>query len=201
MSKLLIRDYPVSAGVPLRIDQPSAFFQLMASTDPVDIEVLRAESVIGTAEGVSLGFSFGGPAESQFHAVSITSATSQTLKLCFATGSVDLRAVVGSVNVLSLPDVVLTANNGALTCSTANIATSAATIVAANAARRFLSIQNRDPLVNVYLRVDGTAATVAGATVKLAPGDSITYDAWVPTGAVSVIGDAVGTVPLVIQEG
>lgn len=193
MSKLTVRDYAIIAGVPLRIDQPGSFFQLMDSSGAVNINVLRADSIIGTAEGVTEGFSFGGPNESLFYAVEINSASTQTLKICFATGSVDLRQVVGNVAITSIT------NNGAVSNTSLAVTAAAQNALAANSARRFLFLQNPDPVIDMWFRADGNAAAAAPPSIKLAPGDSKTYDVFAPTGAVSVIGSGVGTVNLVIE--
>jgi hypothetical protein len=92
---LSIKDYAIAAGATLRLGIPSSFFQVMHATDDLDIDFLQSGSRIGRAEGVGQGFRLG-PLGSGFHQVDLYSATAQTVKLCFSSGSapVDLSQVV-----------------------------------------------------------------------------------------------------------
>lgn len=191
---LSVKDYAIAAGVPLLLHRPATFFQLMDASGSVDIEVLNSESVFGKAEGVTEGFSFGGPDESLFHAVKITSATSQTLKLCFARGSVDLRQVVGNV--------ALTNTGGAIASSRATVLTSGvSTLAAANAARRVVMLQNTSAADFVRFTLDGSAPT-ASQGMRLAPGAFWeSPPMFAPTGAVKAIAETGAGAAVEVMEG
>lgn len=72
-------------------------------------------------------------------------------------------------------------------------------ILAANAARKFLMIQNKDAAGNIYI-VFGAAATVA-LGIKIAPGQTLTLDAKVPAGSINAIGDIANNPNVVVVEG
>lgn len=75
------------------------------------------------------------------------------------------------------------------------------TLKAANAGRKFLLIQNRDAAINLFVGLDGAAATVA-AGVKVAPGASLLLDVCVPSGAIAGICDgAMSGANILIVEG
>lgn len=169
-----VRDWDLIAGIERKIQIPATFFQIMQATGGIELKVLREHSVIGEADGAPEGFKFGGPNAELFHEIALTSDTTQTVKLCFARGHVDLQRIVGTVEVSSLT------NNGAATQASA--ATGAdAQILAANASRRYLALQNIGA-ADIYFTIDGGAADATG--LKLGAGQMIVYDAWVPTGAI-----------------
>lgn len=72
-------------------------------------------------------------------------------------------------------------------------------ILAANAGRKFLMIQNKDAAGNIYI-VFGAAATVA-LGIKIAPGQTLTLDAKVPAGGINAIGDIANNPNVVVVEG
>lgn len=189
---LQIRDYDVTAGVPFQLAIPATFFQLMDAAGTVDIEVIREHSVIGNAAGVSEGFSFGGADEELFHAVNITSATTQTLKICLSRGSADLRQIVGNVTIND--------QQGTHTQTAATVTNASGLILAANATRRFLMVQNHDTAANMWLATDGAAAVADGSCIKIGPGATLILDAYPPTGALYAISDA-ATMQAHVSEG
>lgn len=69
------------------------------------------------------------------------------------------------------------------------------TLAAANAARRYLLIQNkRSASESFWVRVDGTAAVTDSPSIEVAPGVTLTFEgSFVPTGQVNVIAATTGT--------
>lgn len=92
------------------------------------------------------------------------------------------------------------ANNGAFTNAQKTVTNISAQLVAANAARRYLLIQNNDTAGIVYVRVDGTAV-VTGFGIKIAPGASYELQGFVPTGAIHAGGSIASNANVVVVEG
>ena len=101
--------------------------------------------------------------------------------------SADSAKVGGSVAVSGVT------NNGGFSEGNASIINGVYTLLNANAARRFLMIQNNDTAVDAWLRFDGTAGSVGQCFKLAANGGSIVFDTFCPTGPVSIAGSAAGT--------
>lgn len=72
-------------------------------------------------------------------------------------------------------------------------------LLAANSARRFLLVQNNDTSLNMWVNLDGNAATTAG--VKIPPGGSILLDSACPSGAIYAIGEGAVNNFVAVLEG
>jgi hypothetical protein len=176
------------------------FFRLLDSTGPVEVrfyangaEVARAEDV---TEGYAEKFDAG-----EFDKIRISATANTTVHFVTRLGNVVNydKPPTGDVNVLNFP--AATAVNGAFTHSVVAVATSNVQLLPAKANRRYLMIQNNDSVVDVWVRVDGVAATL-GAGVKLvAGGTSLELQGYVPTGAVNAIGIGGSTANIQIVEG
>lgn len=129
--------------------------------------------------------------------VSHTDAAEQTIVLLIGLGeTADGAKVGGSVTVNSMP-----AGAVAMTQTANAVGVASAQLVAANASRRLLMIQNNDAAADVFLNVAGAAA-VLNQGVKLGPGDSITLDVWTPSAAVFAIASvATAAGAVVVVEG
>lgn len=159
-------------------------------------EVSRAVNVV---EGYAERFSAG-----DFDKVRIESATTNTVHFGIRLGqeiSYD-KAPTGDVNVLNFPPAPTpTPVNGAFSHSVVAVATSNVQLLAANANRRYLLVQNNDSVVDVWVRVDGVAATLGGGVRLLAGGSTLELQGFVPTGAINAIGTNGGTANLQVIEG
>jgi hypothetical protein len=83
---------------------------------------------------------------------------------------------------------------GAGTMVSGTVGTTATAIVAANFGRNFLQIECTNAATNnLAYTVDGTTPAVNGNGFTLAPLGSVTYDLWIPNGAITIIGSASGT--------
>lgn len=108
--------------------------------------------------------------------------------------SADSAKVGGSVSVSSTPAPVTT-----FTQAGATVGIASAQLLAANAARRFLMVQNNDATAIVYLNLTGAAAAVAGG-VNLSPGGSLVLDVALTGAAINAIANvatAAGAVTVV----
>lgn len=95
-------------------------------------------------------------------------------------------------------NVVVANVSGAFTQAAVAVGVASGALAAANAARRYLHIQNKDAAGTIYVTLDGTAATVAKG-LRLGPGDALELTGFVPTGAVNVIGDAANANVIVVE--
>lgn len=196
MSRVIVRDEAIGAGETRTFYVPGAFFMLLEATSDVDIDVLAAEASIGRAEGVGVGFYFDFQGGQRFQGVRITSATAQTLKLCFSDGEAGVRGgavtLSGTAETASAPQAYAQA--------AASVDVTSAQLLAAKTDRRFLLIQNKHASKNIWLNLAGAAATTANG-VKLAPGGSLLIDQAAPSGAIFAIGETGVNTDVVVVEG
>lgn len=84
----------------LRIQSGGNFFFLMDSSSPVDVQIIRSASVIGTAKGIGSGFRYG-PAKTRFDELQITptDGVAGSVQLAISEDPIDYRAPSGHVDV------------------------------------------------------------------------------------------------------
>lgn len=99
------------------------------------------------------------------------------------------------VGVVSVANV-----NGAFVNAEKTVTNASAQMLAANAARRMLIVQNKDAAGNIYVTLDGAAATLTNG-IKIAPGSSLILDVYAPVGAVMAIGSIASNANIVVVEG
>lgn len=74
------------------------------------------------------------------------------------------------------------------------VGTTAAVALVANTGRNFLTIQNTSASNSLSFTVDGsTPISTSKGFLLSAAGGAVTFDVFVPTGAITVIGSAAGT--------
>lgn len=90
--------------------------------------------------------------------------------------------------------------NGVPTETSVSVATSSTQILAANANRTFLFIQNQDATNPIFVATDGNAAVADGTCTKIVAGGSRTWEnGFIPNGAVFGIATG-GTVTTHVEE-
>lgn len=166
------------------------YLRIMKASAPVDVRLYRGGRVLAIAEQVNASF-YAKP-EGGFDAVELVSATAQTVKIGIADGE-------GGENVLS-GTVSIQNNNGALSNTQKTVTNASAQLLAANANRRYLLIQNKDTAGKVYVNLGGAAATV-GNGLLIPPGGSYVAEIFAPTGAIFAIGDIASNANVVVVEG
>jgi hypothetical protein len=104
--------------------------------------------------------------------------------------------VIGQLKAIA----AATLENGSITTTLATLGVANAQLLAANANRRYLSIQNNDPLQDMFIRTGAVAATVA--YFRIAAGGGYWEPNFAPTDAIQFIGSAAGTAnKVVVMEG
>jgi len=119
-----------------------------------------------------------------------------TLKI--GEGKFSGKNIAGSVTVSNFPAEVVP--NGAFTNTQKTVTNASGVLVAANAARRYLMIQNNDAAGIIYVTLDGTAATTAKG-VKISAGGSYELQGFVPSGEIRAIGSIASNANCVVVEG
>lgn len=188
----MLQTISMTAAGSVEFNEPGRFFRLLSATDAVDVFFYRQGQEIARAEGIT-----GGYAESfdqVFDRFKITSSAAQSVQFVSRLGS--------SVSFDTPPNgnVTVTNVNGAFSNAQKTVTNASGQVLAANASRRYLLIQNNDTAGNVFVRLDGVAATVSTG-IKLVPGASLEVQGFTPTGAIYAIGDIASNANVVAVEG
>lgn len=178
----------IAAGNPEDVAVSGDYVRIKSASVPVRIEAENGQVDATIEEGDALNLK-----PFTRLRVSHADAAEQTITLLIGDGtSSDSARVGGSVNVSAMPrvDVATMPAVARPMTQTANaVGVASAQLVAANAARRFLLIQNTDAAADVFLNVAGAAA-VLNQGIKLSPGASVLFDVATPDGAVFAIASA-----------
>ncbi|MHB1430404.1 MAG: hypothetical protein ACYCVW_17105 [Rhodocyclaceae bacterium] len=156
------------------------YIRLKTASVPVQFVVEETGESIELEQGDAANLS-------KFRRVKVLHADAAQQAIVFYVGngtSADSSKVGGSIGISSMPAVAV-----AMTQTANAVGVASAQLVAANAARRFLLIQNTDAAANVFLNVAGAAA-VLDQGIKLPPGASVLFDVATPSGAVFAIASA-----------
>lgn len=190
----MIETITINAGQRLEFYDRGDFFRLMEGVDPVQVtfyyngqEVAEGDNV---REGYAEKFDKG-----EFDRISITSATTQVIQFVVRYGNVVSydKTPEGDVNILNV--------NGAFSQAQKTVTNASAALFAAKATRRYLLIQNNDATGDVYITLDGTAATTAKGIKLAAGGGSYECQGYAPTDAINAIGSIASNANIVAVEG
>lgn len=167
-------------------------FRLLLTAGAVTVKLYKGGSAVslGDMEALEAGL-WASPAEG-FDRVELTITAAGVYQFGVSDGSSGYDRSNG--------DVAITNVNGAFAHTAETVTSTSASIVAANANRRYLLIQNNDAAGDIYVRVDGTAATI-GTGIKIAAGDSWEIQGFAPTGEVTAIGSIASNANVVAVEG
>lgn len=189
----MLIETPFTAGERKEFYDPGDFFRLLAATDPVTVTFYRNGAEVAEADHVGEGYAEKFRLEG-FDRFAIVSATAQTLQFV---------ARLGNDVLYDTPptgDVQVTNVNGAFTQSQKTVTNASAQLLAANAQRRYLLIQNNDASGDVYINLTGVAATTANG-IKIAAGGSYECQGFAPTAAITAIGSIASNANVVAVEG
>lgn len=186
-------DVTITAGQVLEYFEPGDFFRLLDSSDPLTIRFYYQGKEVSEAANIGEGFAEKFRAGS-FDRVQIESATTQPIQFVIRLGA-DVfydKPPTGQV--------MLTGEQGAFTQAQATVTNASGQLLAAKATRRYLLIQNNDASGDVFVTLDGAAATTAKG-IKIAAGGSYECAGFCPTGAVLAIGSIASNANIVVVEG
>lgn len=188
---LKVYDFTLTAGGSQIILVESAYFRIMTATGPVDV----IGDTFGTLPAVQAGQGMQNTPYKRLTLRDASGAPNSGTILCSGDLFIDNRTI-GNVAITNKD-----ALNGAMARLSANVGSGAVTtLAAANAARRYVLVQNNDAAIYLRLRVDGTDPTTA-AGLRIPPGGAWESPAgFAPTGAIKVIAES-GTVATEGLEG
>lgn len=172
--------------------ETSDFLRVLVAPYPLEIRFYRNGHEEARAEAITEGYAERFTAGVFDQVKIINGATAQTVKIAVRAGN--------QVNYDRPPTGAVTVANtgGAFAQSTVAVGVASVQLLAANAARRYLLIENKHATVSLYVNLAGAAATVAGG-VTLLPGDSLELSSFVPLGAITAIGSGAGASAVVVE--
>lgn len=183
----------IQAGGLLEFHDRGDFFRVMDAADPLTVTFYRNGAEV--ARGVDVGEGYAEKFEGNyFDRITVYSATTQAVQLVARLGNVVAydKAPTGQVQ--------LTGEQGAFTQSQKTVTNASGQVLAGNANRRYLLIQNNDASGVIYVTLDGTAATTEKG-VKIDAGGSLELAGYVPSGAINAIGSIASNANIVALEG
>lgn len=190
---------PFALGVPTEIPVGGRYAIVLAAPNDFTLEVGQngqyTARALQTTVGDEVDCKTGEPG---FDALRITAAGNDVISILVTDGQ--FRRTGRISDVTDRASRVLGTLAGAAHANNAKTAGAAsAALLAANAARKYLAIQNQDATQSVYVRTDGGAAVADNTSVKIAPGQ--TWEPPVPpVGAVNAIRGGASDVLLQVVE-
>lgn len=188
----MIVDTLIAAGIGQEYTERGDFFRVLEATGAVTVTFYRSGAEVAKAEQIEAGYAEKFDA-SEFDKVRIDAASNVTIKFVVRLGNVVNydKAPQGDVNVLNV--------NGDFTQAQKTVTNASGQVFAANALRRYLLIQNNDASGDIYVTLDGTAATTAKG-IKIAAGGSYECQGFAPIGAINAIGSIANNANIVAVE-
>lgn len=161
------------AGQTIEFYGSGKYFHLLVTTAPVSVELKRNGAVIATADNV--GYGYKNKPKDGFNGFTIYSATAQSIQIAVGDGDDEYNFITGSVQIIG--------QQGVFTETQSSVTNADNIIKAANAARKYLLVQNNSAAQTMRLTLDGAAAT-ATRGIRIAPGGFYEPVGYVPTGAI-----------------
>lgn len=189
----MINTIPLTAGQRVEFREPGDFFRVLAAAAALTVEFYENGREIAEAVGIGAGY-----AEKfergTFDRIAITSATAQTVQFVTRLGN--------TVQYDSPPtgDVNVKNTAGPFFQQLVWVYIGSSSIRPANANRRYLLIVNKHPTYPIEIFVNGTSASL-GPGIRLNPGDSLEFNNFVPSGAITGVSDIDNNSQVLVVEG
>lgn len=189
----MLQNITINAGQTLEFFEPGDFFRVLDAAAPLDLIFYRNGAEVGRADQVGEGYAerFRGEGFDRYR---ITSATTQAIQFVGRLGN-DVfydKPPTG--------EVTLAGQQGAFTSAQKTVTSSSGQLLAAKSNRRYLLVQNNDATGIVYVNLAGAAATSTNS-VRLLPGESLELQGYMPSGAITAIGNIASNTNVVAVEG
>lgn len=184
----------LAAGVGQEFIEEADFFRVLdSSVSDLVVVFYKAGAEVSRAEAVTAGYGekFN---RGTFDKIRISSATGGTVSIALRLGNDISYDKPPTGNVTIANPVQASATQGA-----AAVTNASAQLLAANADRKYLLIQNKSASGSIWLNLAGNAATTANG-VKLGPGDAYEMNCATLTGAIFAIGDLANNPDVVTVE-
>lgn len=163
------------AGVPKPFGVFGNFFRIRTAAVGVTVEFWRSEKKLAENLEGATAAEWAYP-EGGFDKVVVTSSGTQLVEFDIYAGRVGSDAISGSVTITAPPA-------GAHVPAAVAITNASAVILAANAARKYLLIQNAHATDTLWVRCDGVAATATPACLAI-PAGGVWEPPFVPSGEI-----------------
>jgi hypothetical protein len=184
----------LGAGVAVEFYEPADFFRVLAAP-AVDVSLIFYRNGAEVSQAQNIGAGYAENFEVAYDKLRIQSAGGGAVAFVSRLG--------GQVRYDTPPNGAVTVTNtsGPVANTQKTVTSASAQLVAANAGRRYLLIQNKDAAGIVYINFGAGAATAANG-VKISAGGSYVADAnYCPDGAIQAIGDIASNANVVVVEG
>lgn len=182
---MLSQSVALGAGQTVKFIDLGNFLRVLSANSAITVRTFRNGQVVTESVGVYSGYAeqFGG--DNQFDAVEVYSATAQTVQIVIRNGQIVYydQAPTGNVSVLNTVNVI-PLNNGAASQSRVSLTNVNQQILAANAGRKYLMIQNNDAGAVMRVKIDGNAATAAQG-FRIPAGSTYVFENFNVTGAIN----------------
>lgn len=191
----------ITAGTWFEYYEQGDFFRILtdSASTTFDVEFYNAGKEVVEAVSVKAGYSerfIGGG----FDRIKIRATANATVQFVIRLGNVvgyDI-APTGQVSGTVAIDGV---TNAVQMVHITPVVTSASTLLRnAKSNRRYLLLQNKDSVGNIWVRVEGVSVSQATG-IFLGPGDSLEFASICPSGAIFAIGDIASNPNLLVVEG
>ena len=176
-----------------------SYFATLECTQAVNVRfysggtLLDLGEIKGLAAGLEVTMGIGGSAA--FDRVQVDVQAGDTVKIGIGNGQARYNRGAATVTVAQGK-----APQAAFANTAKTITSASAQLVAANSARQYLMLQNKDTSGFVWINHGAGAATQANG-VRIPPGGFVEYDSTIPTGAIQAIGDIASNANIVVVEG
>lgn len=180
------------------LNVPGKFFTVLGSSSAVNVRLYAKGQLLdlGEVRALGAGLEIGGMAEGvYFDRVQIDATAADTITIGIGNGQSRYNRGASNVTMIQNRAAQMVPVNTAKTVTSAS-----GQLLAANANRQYLLIQNKDPSGILYVNFGAGAATAANG-VQIAPGGSYELDAVVPTTAVQCIGSIASNANVLVVEG
>jgi hypothetical protein len=180
------------------LNVPGKYFTTLACSNPINVRFYHGGKQLDLGQisqllaGLEVTLGNIGDTEAAFDRIEIDVTGTDTVQVGIGNGQARYNRSQGSVAVTNV--------RGAMTNTAATVTNASAQLVAANASRNYLLIQNNNTSGDIYVRLDGGAATTATG-VKIPAGGSYELIGYVPTGAITAIGSIASNANVVVVEG
>lgn len=177
------------------------YFTTLECTQTVNVrfykggKLLDAGEIKGLMAGLEMTLGDINDKEPAFDRVQIDVQAGDTVKVGIGNGQGRYNRGQASVTVTQNKAAQATFTNTAKTVTNAT-----GQLLAANPARQYLLIQNKDPSGTIYVNFGAGVATVANG-VRIIPGGNMELSDVVPTNAVQCIGDIASNANVLVVEG
>lgn len=180
-----------------RLNVSGRYFTVISSANAVGITFYRGgkKLELGQVSSILAGIEFLFDVGEGFDAVDIA-VTADTITVGIGNGQARYNRMSGSVDINTgkVPRVT------APTSVQATVTNASAVLVAANATRQFLAIQNNDLSGSIAINISGAAATFLNSII-IKPGEYWEPNSSVPTTAIQAIGDIASNPNIVVVQG